>query len=211
MKFPSSSRSVGHAKLQEHLESHCEEGFTVLEAGCGSGLISLELAMKKSLRSLVLLDIRGGFLSLAMKKFVENRKNLQTRDVEFVIGDIHKLPFAEESFDLVFNEGVIEHLDNMEKGVSEMARVSRRIVLIFIPNYYNPLWKMIKRWKRWRGEFYYGADEYGLEKDITHKMVVKWLVERGYEVKLLEIGGLKRDIPFPKALKTSIGILGKRV
>ena len=61
----------------------------------------------------------------------------------------------------------------METGLWINGTPYRNIVLIFIPNYYNPLWRLFKRWKRWKGEFYHGADEYGLEKDLTHKMVEK--------------------------------------
>ena len=200
----SSKRGGIYPKIQAYIEQICKHNFTVLEAGCGSGLISLELAMKRNLKRLVLLDIREDILEKARNNF---NKFI---NAEFMLGDVQNLPFRNESFDLVFNEGVIEHLDDMERGVKEMARVSKKYVICFIPNYYNILWRIEKKWKRWRGKFYHGADEYGLEKDITHKDVMKWLNNCNFEVKLLELGGLRRDKIFPTELKAWIGILGVR-
>lgn len=92
-----------------------------------------------------------------------------------------------------------------------MARVSKEKILISIPNYFNPIWRIIKRYKRLRGEFYCGADEYGLEKDITHRMIVSWLKEVGFkDIQLFQLGFLRRDLLFPLEFKTSIGIYAKR-
>jgi len=204
-KGVSSKRGGIYSKIQAYIEQICKHNFTVLEAGCGSGLISLELARKRNLKRLVLLDIHEDILEKARNNFNKFKIN-----AEFMLGDVQNLPFRNESFDLVFNEGVIEHLDDMERGVKEMARVSKKYVICLIPNYYNILWRIEKRWKRWQGKFYYGADEYGLEKDITHKDVMKWLNNCNFEVKLLELGGLRKDKIFPTELKAWIGILGVR-
>ena len=109
-KGPSSERGGIYPGIQAYIEQICQD-FTVLEAGCGSGLISLELAMRRNLKRLVLLDIRRGMLNKARNNFYKFKI-----DAEFVLGDIQNLPFRDEPFDLVFNEGVIEHIDNMEGG-----------------------------------------------------------------------------------------------
>jgi ubiquinone/menaquinone biosynthesis C-methylase UbiE len=41
-------------------------------------------------------------------------------------GDAENLPFADESFDLVFSWGVIHHSSDMDKALSELVRVCRR-------------------------------------------------------------------------------------
>ena len=185
------------------MEEFCEDGFNVLEAGCGSGLVSLELTLIRDIKC-VLLDIRGDMIQKAKRNF----EKYDDKNVDFIRADVQNLPFIDESFDLVFNEGVIEHLDNIEGGVKEMARVSRKYCFIFHPNYYNLLWRIEKKLKRRLGKFYHGADEYGTEKDLTHKMTERWLKECGFSTELLGLGGIRRDEILPKTLKTSIGILG---
>jgi len=48
--------------------------------------------------------------------------------------DASCLPYADNSFDLVWNFGVLWFYPDADKLIREMARVSRRYVLLFIPN-----------------------------------------------------------------------------
>ena len=41
------------------------------------------------------------------------------------LGDINKLPFEDNSFDIVFSGGVLEYFENYEIPMSEMTRVLR--------------------------------------------------------------------------------------
>ena len=49
---------------------------------------------------------------------------------KFMVGDIHKLPFADASFPLVYCKDVLNHLENWEEGFAELHRVSSGYVLV---------------------------------------------------------------------------------
>ncbi len=48
--------------------------------------------------------------------------------------DSSKFPFADKSFDLVWNFAALWHVKKAEQLLLEMARVSSKLVLIFVPN-----------------------------------------------------------------------------
>jgi ubiquinone/menaquinone biosynthesis C-methylase UbiE len=89
----------------------------VLDAGCGSGGTALSIAEEVSFA--VGLDLSPRFSDsgtrLAREKGVSN--------VAFTQGDGLKLPYANESFDVVLSHSVIEHLPSAQTYIAECARV----------------------------------------------------------------------------------------
>ena len=62
-------------------------------------------------------------------------------NVEFRKADLFQLPFPDNHFDLVFENGVIEHFKNYPEALLEMKRVVKKggkIIVVF-PNIYNDL------------------------------------------------------------------------
>ena len=61
--------------------------------------------------------------------------------VKYIQGNIFQLPFKENSFDVVWNQGVLEHFTEPEKAIKEMYRVTKPngIVAILVPYRYSPL------------------------------------------------------------------------
>ncbi|RJP47954.1 MAG: methyltransferase domain-containing protein [Anaerolineaceae bacterium] len=53
--------------------------------------------------------------------------------------DIYHLPYADKSFDLVYCWEVIHHVKDMQSAIREMIRLSRRFILMYEPNAFNPL------------------------------------------------------------------------
>jgi ubiquinone/menaquinone biosynthesis C-methylase UbiE len=90
----------------------------VLEAGCGTGK-SLKFFEK----------------SVGIDNSKEAIKIARNYCKNLVIGDIFKLPFKENSFDMIFNQGVMEHFNSFEfdEILKEFKRVGRK-VLIFVPS-----------------------------------------------------------------------------
>lgn len=91
---------------------------TILDDCCGSGgkaLLLSELGAAK----VIGIDIGSKFIEEA-KNFAKTKGNDK---VEFQVGDAHKLPFDDKTFDIVFSFDAFEHVSMPDKMLSEAKRV----------------------------------------------------------------------------------------
>jgi SAM-dependent methyltransferase len=63
--------------------------------------------------------------SIGMDISFENVLSLIQRGGQGVVADMEFLPFKDQTFDLVYGFGILHHLNDIRKGVSEAARVVR--------------------------------------------------------------------------------------
>jgi len=108
------------AKIFTKIVRKYQDNGRILEAGCGSGVY---LGRLKKNRKITPVGIDYSKSSIKVAK--RNCDNL-------VLGDIRYLPFKNNSFDMVFNQGVMEHFSEMEfKDIlKELKRVSKKILII---------------------------------------------------------------------------------
>lgn len=121
-------RKHAHEMQWKAFVKHVPVGATVLDAGCGPGVLSLMLAEKGCIVTGV--DISEPNIVEAKKYALS--KGLSDR-VTFLTGDIEHLPFPDASFDYVVSSHVLEHVPDFEKGASELSRIARKQVIIAIP------------------------------------------------------------------------------
>jgi ubiquinone/menaquinone biosynthesis C-methylase UbiE len=124
---------VSVAKFLRSLDLTVDSETSVLDAGCGTGLVTLGFydAGFKPGRT-VALDLSYGSLKLAMEQFGKERRT-RTKKITAVQGNVLQLPFEDESFDLVFSCGVLEYVP-LDEGLREMSRVLKSNGrLVFIP------------------------------------------------------------------------------
>lgn len=102
------------------------ENPNVLECGCGPGDILASLAPLHC--RLTGLDLNPRYLALAAEK---------APSATLVEGSVERLPFPDDSFDVVFAVGVFLYLKDDQKAAQEIARVTKDggFVLISNPNY----------------------------------------------------------------------------
>ncbi len=100
------------------------DGKDVLEVGCGTGLILNRVATRA--RRAVGVDISRGMLYQAAE-----------RGLNVAQGDVTALPFADESFDVVYSYKVLAHVKDIDRALREMARVTRRGGRLLL-EFYNP-------------------------------------------------------------------------
>jgi SAM-dependent methyltransferase len=118
----------------------------LLEVGCGSGFLtySLILFRKEKRFDSVLLDYSGAALELSRQNSAAVKS-----DIKFVGANALQMPFSDNEFDVVFNEGLNEHFDgnDRQKIFDEMARVCRTggQVIVTVPNAVNMFYR-IEKW-----------------------------------------------------------------
>ena len=97
---------------------------SVLDLGCGDGLF-LKMLKDKGIEG-VGLEIS----EIAIEKAKD--RGLNVKEFDFAVT---KLPFADNSFETVVLLDVIEHLYQPEKVLKEAHRVSKRYLVIGVPNF----------------------------------------------------------------------------
>jgi SAM-dependent methyltransferase len=96
-------------------------GSRVLEAGCGVGAQTLQLARRNPKVEFVAIDRSAESLDIARSRV----ESAGLTNVEFHRADIHALPFADAAFDGAFLCFVLEHLGSPETALQEIRRVTR--------------------------------------------------------------------------------------
>ena len=91
-----------------------------LEIGGGTGFFTLNLANAGVLRSGVVTDISPG-----MVEQVERTARALGHDVTAQVADAERLPFDDDSFDLVLGHAVLHHLPDVDAALREAVRVLR--------------------------------------------------------------------------------------
>lgn len=98
---------------------------SILDAGCGEGF-TLDRLRKECVGRRVI-GIDSSKLALRLGKKLHPKLDLKK-------GDINKLPYKRNTFDLVICSEVLEHLKKPQNALSEAARVSKRHLIITVPN-----------------------------------------------------------------------------
>jgi len=117
--------------MHETMEFARHSGEQVLEIGAGLGTDLAQFALHGA--HVTDLDLSAGHLAHAQENF--RLRGLKGRFIHF---DAERIPFDDESFDLVYSNGVIHHTPNTKQVVDEIYRVLRpggkAIVMVYAEN-----------------------------------------------------------------------------
>lgn len=109
-----------------------KENKKALDIGCGPGIMA-EGLLKKNY-NVACVDAAPNMINLVKEKFSSNPK------IKAEIGDVNKLNFPDNSFDLVIAMGLLEYLENQPQAISEIKRITKtggQVILTF-PNKTSP-------------------------------------------------------------------------
>jgi 2-polyprenyl-3-methyl-5-hydroxy-6-metoxy-1,4-benzoquinol methylase len=120
-------RDLGHLFALAEPES-------VLDVGCGEGVLTFRWAQQLDGCPVVGLDLPDS-------KLQSEWEARRLTNLRFVAGHAEDLPFDQSEFDLVAAIETLEHVADPERTLAEMARVSRRHLLVSVPR--EPLWRAL--------------------------------------------------------------------
>ena len=159
----------------------------VLDFGCGPGVHAKFLAKRGA--KVTGIDNSKESIILARK---ESPKS------EFFVGDVEKLPFKSNEFDIVFSAMILGHFKNWNKILKEVNRVLKKNG-IFVFSIYNPFKEVLTKVK-WRGKEFRIIKDYFDERLIyadwknekkkftvshhhkTYGTIIKLLLKSGFEL-----------------------------
>lgn len=90
-------------------------GKRVLDLGCGHGMAAVVLARRGA--TVTAFDLSPGYVAEARRRALANDVA-----VDFLIADGQRLPFADASFDAVWGNAILHHLD-LERTANELKRI----------------------------------------------------------------------------------------
>ncbi len=123
-----------HSRLQSAVGFERTTGLRVLEIGCGCGSEAERFARASAHYTAV--DLTNAALSITKRRF-----QLEGLDGRFIQGDAENLPFANNSFDLVYSHGVLHHTPDTARAIREVHRVlspgGRAVIMLYYRDSFN--------------------------------------------------------------------------
>ena len=121
-------------------------GRRILDFGCGHGMAAVVLARRGA--RVTAFDLSGGYVFEASALAVANGVN-----IAFVQANGEQLPFADETFDCIWGNAVLHHLD-LDRAGRELHRVLRAggVAVFCEPWAGNPVLNWARRYLPYRGK-----------------------------------------------------------
>lgn len=95
-----------------------QDGESVLDVGCGTGILALAVAENARASKIVGIDLSKGFIAYASGKSSDPR-------LVFQVGDAQSLPYADNTFDRALAMLVLQFVPDRVKVIAEMKRVTK--------------------------------------------------------------------------------------
>lgn len=105
----------------------------ILDLGCGTGILSKYILEQNP-------EVRIEGVDISPKAIEVAKKNLKNfKNAKFRVGDTGKLPFKDNTFDVVAGNSILHHV-SLEEAIPEIIRVSKEGAKVWFsePNYLNP-------------------------------------------------------------------------
>lgn len=157
----------------------------ILDAGCGAGQLTRHLARYADP------DASIAACDFSVEMLLRARQRLASSGVQFILGDLTQLPFADASFDCITCGYAIEHLSDAQSGLAELARVlsvGGRLLLLTTED----------RWTGYLTARMWNCHAYNRREFQCrcHEMGLIWIKELCYSQvhRLLGIGGICVEI-----------------
>jgi SAM-dependent methyltransferase len=118
------SEFMAKRTLQSHgqfFQNYLTPGVAVLDCGCGPGTITLGIARAVHPGPVTGVDFGASQIERATARATAEAVS----NVTFRVADCYALPFADDAFDRIFSNALLEHLSDPVRALKEMHRTLR--------------------------------------------------------------------------------------
>lgn len=109
------------------------------DLGCGDGYLIYRLSRESKVKE---------FYAVDMSKIRLDRVKKSVRRIKTIRADITDLPFDQGFFDVVVCSEVLEHVKDYKKAIRELLRVTKKQLVITVPNDQQPVKTLCPRCKK---------------------------------------------------------------
>ncbi len=129
----------------------------VMDAGCGSGSLAIDVKKESQNISLYAIDADPNILAIA-----ENKAKEENLPINFKKAFLQKLPFPDNSFDVVYSSLVFHHLSNdiKKEAMKEIHRVLKKSGRFLLVDFGKPKNKLFSVFSWFTVLFEEGYDNY---------------------------------------------------
>lgn len=149
-------------------------GRSVVDLGCGDGHYTTSFWDRGRPSEMVGIDAATSAVAVASA-------GKGRRPIEFLAGDVHRLPFRDDSFDVALVQSILHHDDNPLGMIREAFRLAP-VIVIHEPNGNNPGLKLIERTSRYHIEH--------RERSYSSYRLRRWVGQAGGVVTYQRYAGL---------------------
>lgn len=173
-------------KLSQVLKFTPKDAKRALDIGCSSGIMTARVAQILPKKSTVYgIDCYEAAIKFASSKYPH---------INFSVADAHKLPFKNNSFDLVICTETLEHVLDPEKVLKEMKRVLKKngYAIISMDSgslLFRTIWFF---WTKSKGKVWENAHLHEFNSHVLEGIIKK----SGFRIKNKEYSHLKMAITF---------------
>ncbi|WRS29935.1 methyltransferase domain-containing protein [Actinomycetaceae bacterium MB13-C1-2] len=163
-----SHRSRTAENSAAYLLPHLKTSDHLLDIGAGPGTITADLA--ELVEKVVATEIGTDELALTQKTLVQR----EVDNAEFVVADVHNLPFGDNTFDVVHAHQVLQHVADPVRAIAEMARVAKPggIIAVRDSDYAGFIWwPELPDLDRWLELYRTAAKANGGEPDAGRRLL----------------------------------------
>ena len=113
---------------------------SILDVGCGEGFTLNRLRINGIGKRLEGIEYLDSAIELG---------KINNPEIKITKGDIYRLPFKDNSFEVVMCTEVLEHLEEPERALKELIRVSKKYLVVSVPNEPFFMFAQLVRGKNW--------------------------------------------------------------
>jgi trans-aconitate methyltransferase len=119
------------------IDQQITDGMTVLDVGCGTGLVSNLFGLRYPNSTFTSIDFASGIDFAKQFAAQNNINNVEFRKENFLEADIN------QTYDVVICQGVLHHIPDMQTALNKLKQATGKTLILGL---YHPWGKWVKQW-----------------------------------------------------------------